>query len=49
MPKEIIVEFNDRKHFMECLKENPGIILIKFGALWCKPCRNITTFVYDQF
>jgi len=49
MSKEIIIAFNDRNHFMECLKENPGIILIKFGAKWCKPCQNITTFVYDQF
>ena len=39
--RDVIVEFDDRHHFMECLKENPGVILIQFTANWCKPCREI--------
>jgi len=48
-PKEVIVQFNDRLHFLECLKVNPGIIIIKFGAEWCGPCRVIKDLLETKF
>ena len=47
--KEVIVEFNDRMHFLECLKVNPGIIIVKFGANWCGPCKAIQVVLKLNF
>ena len=33
--------------FKESLKTNPGILIIKFGAEWCGPCKKIEPFVHD--
>jgi thiol-disulfide isomerase/thioredoxin len=37
----IITEIQDRAHFAQLLRENPGALIIKFGAEWCGPCRMI--------
>jgi thioredoxin 1 len=37
----IITEIHDRAHFAQLLRENPGALIIKFGADWCGPCRMI--------
>jgi thioredoxin 1 len=37
----IITEIQDRAHFAQLLRENPGALIIKFGADWCGPCRMI--------
>lgn len=37
----IITEIHDRVHFAQILRENPGALIIKFGADWCGPCRMI--------
>ena len=33
----------------EILPNNPGIIIIKFTATWCNPCKIIKDVVYDKF
>jgi thioredoxin 1 len=35
--------------FRELLEQNPGIIIIKFGATWCGPCKTIDADVKDIF
>ena len=30
-----------RNDFLNLLKTNPGIMIFKFGAEWCKPCQEI--------
>ena len=37
----IITEIRDRNHFAELLHSNPGVLIIKFGADWCGPCKVI--------
>lgn len=49
MSKDIIVEFNDRQHFMECLRENPGVIIVQFTATWCKPCKEVKSYIEQIF
>ena len=46
--KTIITSFSSRKDFLNLLEENPGLIVLKFGATWCKPCKIIKPVV-DAF
>ena len=47
--KIIITEFENREQFFLALKNNPGIIVVKFGAEWCGPCARIHDLVYENF
>jgi thioredoxin 1 len=44
----IIEEFS-RSQFEELLKQNPGKIVLKFGATWCGPCKRIDPLVNQWF
>ena len=44
----IIEEFS-RSQFEELLKQNPGKVVLKFGATWCGPCKRIDTLVNQWF
>ena len=35
--------------FYTLLKTNPGLIIIKLGSTWCKPCEQIKVSVEDWF
>lgn len=48
MDKVIITEL-DRHSFMETIKNNNGLFIVKFTATWCGPCKKIAPFVYEQF
>lgn len=47
--KDIINEINNIKSFQDILLNNPGIVIIKFGAEWCGPCKIIEQDVYRYF
>tara|TARA_X000000368_G_scaffold248017_1_gene195869 strand:+ start:322 stop:717 length:396 start_codon:yes stop_codon:yes gene_type:complete len=47
--KEIYTEVHDREQFLDFLKQNPGIMIFKFGADWCKPCQSIKDDVEQHF
>jgi thioredoxin 1 len=49
MSLPIITNLRDRKQFAELLQANPGLIIIKFGADWCGPCRLIEPDVMSGF
>jgi thioredoxin-like negative regulator of GroEL len=46
--KKIISGFETREDFFNLLKVNPGLVIIKFGATWCGPCKKIK-HVVDGF
>jgi thioredoxin-like negative regulator of GroEL len=48
MEKCVITELT-RNSFKELLEKNPGLIIIKFGATWCGPCKKIETPVHNFF
>ena len=48
MDKVIITEL-DRHSFMETIKNNNGLFIVKFTATWCGPCKKIAPFVDEQF
>ena len=42
-------ELADREAFQEILNSNEGIVILKFGAEWCQPCKLINPFVHEMF
>jgi thiol-disulfide isomerase/thioredoxin len=46
--KIVITSIENESTFYRLLENNPGIIIIKLGATWCKPCRDIKP-VLDGF
>lgn len=42
----IIYNIANKSAFAQLLQNNPGVIIIKFGAEWCIPCKKIETQVY---
>jgi thiol-disulfide isomerase/thioredoxin len=49
MSEKTIVSFiQSRNDFIKLLDKNPGLIIVKFGASWCGPCKRIKP-VLDGF
>jgi len=38
---EIITSIASQAEFYQLLQQNPGAIVMKFGATWCGPCKQI--------
>jgi thiol-disulfide isomerase/thioredoxin len=41
----ILTELPNKLAFHSALNSNPGVIIIKFGAEWCGPCKKIEEHV----
>jgi thiol-disulfide isomerase/thioredoxin len=37
----------DRKTFIGVLQENQGVVVVKYGAMWCKPCKVIEPYLQE--
>lgn len=49
MPLPIITEIKSRDNFLNRIKTNPGLFIVKFGAEWCAPCKQIEQEVLQKF
>jgi len=47
--KTIVTFFQSQENFKRLLENNPGLVIIKFGATWCRPCKTIKPIVDGFF
>ena len=47
--RRVVTAIESRTSLMEMLKQNPGHIVLKLGAEWCGPCKNIESNVKEFF
>jgi thioredoxin 1 len=45
LPETILTQMS-KEDFANCLKNNKGAFVIKFGAEWCGPCKKIEPLVH---
>lgn len=44
-----VIKFSgDRKDFAALMDNNPGILIFKFTADWCGPCKKIKEYSYNK-
>jgi thioredoxin-like negative regulator of GroEL len=49
MSKHVISEIASRDAFFRLLQNNPGLIILKFGANWCGPCKVVEAPIHGFF
>lgn len=45
----LVTEIASLQAFSKLLQENPGLVILKFGAEWCKPCKAIEPLVHEYY
>jgi thiol-disulfide isomerase/thioredoxin len=48
-PKPVINDPLDVAQFMSFIHDNPGVVVFKFGATWCGPCRKVEPYLKEYY
>jgi thiol-disulfide isomerase/thioredoxin len=48
-PDAIVGEYESRQDFLDAVRANQTLLIIKFRAEWCRPCRKIKDKVGEYF
>jgi thioredoxin 1 len=48
-PLPVITKIESVVAFQQLLINNPGVVVLKFGAEWCGPCKKIESLVEQWF
>lgn len=48
-PLKVITKIDSVVAFQQLLIDNPGVVVLKFGAEWCGPCKKIESLVEQWF
>lgn len=43
----IMTEIDNVASFMHILQKSPGMVIVKFGATWCGPCKQIAVKAHE--
>jgi len=38
----------DRVSFVTELQNNPGVVIVKYGATWCGPCKKVQPYLNEK-
>jgi len=49
LPLPILTSIETIKDFQTILHNSPGLVIVKFGAEWCGPCKKIEPLVQEWF
>lgn len=47
MKLPVLTDVPAKEDFGKLLVENPGLLILKFGATWCGPCKKIEPLVHE--
>ena len=43
--RDVVTNLEKLSDFSKCLKDNPGVFIMKLGAEWCGPCKRVEGLV----
>ena len=47
--RRVVTMLKDKEQLFKLLEHNPGLVIIKLGATWCRPCQKIKPVVDGFF